>query len=112
MTPDRTKNPQSTELDASNIDLVAFAPKSYTLKNGLPVDVYFSNSLEITRLDVVFEAGKAYAETSLVAITAIALITEGTKKHSAKDIANFLNFRGINIEKNYFSLTVISKNSY
>lgn len=102
----RTRNPQPTELNTSDIDLSATTPKRHTLKNGIPVDVYFSDSLEITRLDVVFEAGKAFAENSLIAITAMALITEGTKRHSAREIADFLNFRGINIEKTIDALTV------
>lgn len=106
MTLDRTRNPQPTELNTSNIDLSALEPRRHTLKNGIPVDVYFSDSLEIMRLDVVFEAGKAYADTSLVAITAMALITEGTGHRSAKEIADFLNFRGINIEKTIDALTV------
>ena len=102
--PDRRQNPVSSQISAKDIDIEALRPSTHYLKNGIPLDVFTSNAVEIMRLDVVFEAGKAYTDNPLTAIAAMALVTEGTTEHTAKEIANFLNFRGITIERTLDSL--------
>lgn len=114
--PDRKQNPVKEQLSAKNIDIAALRPDTYTLKNGITIDVFHSKAIEIMRLDFVFESGKAYANNTLAAIAAMALVTEGTSKHTAQEIANFLNFRGITIERTIDSLntyfTIYLQNKY
>ena len=116
MSPNRTQNPVTSQLSAKDIEITALRPKKHTLRNGIPLDVFISDAVEITRLDIVFEAGKAYADNTLAAIAAMALVTEGTSKHTAQDIANFLSFRGITIERSIDSLntcfTIYLQNKY
>ena len=97
--PDRRQNPVSSQISAKDIDIEALRPTTHSLNNGIPLDVFNSDAVEIMRLDVVFEAGKAYTDNPLTAIAAMALVTEGTTEHTAKEIANFLNFRGIRKEQ-------------
>ena len=104
MSPIRTQNPVTSQLSAKDIDITALRPQKHTLRNGIPIDVFTSDAVEIMRLDIVFEAGKAYADNTLAAIAAMALVTEGTTKHTAQDFANFLSFRGITIERSLDSL--------
>lgn len=114
--PDRRQNPVSSQISAKGIDIEALRPATHSLKNGIPLDVFTSNAVEIMRMDLVFEAGKAYTDNPLTAIAAMALVTEGTTEHSAKEIANFLNFRGITIDRTLDSLntcfTIYLQNKY
>lgn len=104
MNPNRKENPVAAELNIDNFDISRMQPKQHTLKNGIQIDVFPSNAVEIMRLDFVFEAGKAYTDNPLAAIATMALITEGTTHHTAKEIADFLNFRGITVERSTDSL--------
>lgn len=116
MNIDRTKNPTVAQLSTKDIDITNLQPQTYRLDNGIQLDVFPSAAVEVMRLDFVFEAGKAYAENPLTAIAAMALITEGTARHSAKEIADFLNFRGITMERTLDGLntcfTIYLQNKY
>ncbi len=116
MNIDRTKNPTVAQLNTKNIDITNLQPQTHHLDNGIQLDVFPSAAVEIMRLDFVFEAGKAYAKNPLTAIAAMALITEGTTSHSAKEIADFLNFRGITMERTLDGLntcfTIYLQNKY
>ena len=113
---DRKQNPVSSQISSKEIDIDALRPFTHILRNGIQLDVFTSNAVEIMRLDFVFEAGKAYAYNPLTAIATMALVTEGTTKHTAQEIANFLNFRGITIERTLDSLntcfTIYLPNKY
>lgn len=97
---DRTINPdKDIQLRTSDIDRSKLEPRYYTMSNGRKITIFDSNSIDIIKVDFVFEAGKAYQAKKVVALLTNKLITEGTSKHTAKEIAEILDFRGIYIDK-------------
>lgn len=83
-----------------NIDIESLKPQTTTLSNGQTLFLFPDPSLEIIKLDFGFEAGSAYQERMLVSGFANSLISEGTRHHTADEIAEFLDFRGIALDKN------------
>ncbi len=75
-------------------------PHKYQMKNGCEVSYFPDSHINLLKLDFIFEAGSALQEKKFQATTAIQLIADGTKKFSAQQIAEFLDFRGIITEKN------------
>ncbi len=92
-------------LSPADIDRSGLAPQSYSMKNGQTIYYFVDNHIDLIRFDVVFEAGTALQRKRLQAAAAIQLISEGTCRHSAREIAEFLDFRGIILEKNNDSVT-------
>lgn len=82
-----------------NLDLNKLTPKVHALSNGNVVYGYPSETIDLVKLDFSFEAGSMYQPKLLCAAAASQLIGEGTKKHSALDIAEFMDFRGIVFDK-------------
>lgn len=82
------------DIDTSNL-----LPKDYRLSNGNVLHTFFSDSVELVKFDFSFEAGSVYQPKLLCAAATINLIGEGTAKHSAQEIAEFMDYRGIVIER-------------
>ena len=102
----RTINPNNDlKLNTTNIDRSNLLPQFHKMDNGNDIVCFNSQSVDIVKIDFVFEAGKAYQSHKLSAMIANKLITEGTSKHSAKEIAEILDYRGIYIDKNIDSTT-------
>ena len=58
---DRTINPdKDIQLRTSDIDRSKLEPRCYTMSNGRKITLFDSNSIDIIKVDFVFEAGKAY----------------------------------------------------
>lgn len=74
-------------------------PQYFTLSNGQPVALFPDPAMEIVRIDFTFDAGMVRQPKPLVAAAANSLFSEGTLRHSAEEIAEFLDFRGIILEK-------------
>lgn len=91
-------------------------PLRHFLPDGGIAHYFVDTHIDIVRLDFVFPAGTALQEKPLQASTAIRLITEGTVNHRARDIAEFMDFRGIVVEKSVdevsATLTVYSLRRY
>src|SRR5574344_179618 len=92
-------------LDANKIDCSGLEPEIFTLHNGQPLYLFPDHSLELVKLDFTFEAGAAYQSKKFVASAANRLFTEGTRHHTAQQIAEFFDFRGIVIQKNIDTVT-------
>ena len=90
------------------IDRSGLTPQTYTLSNGQTLHLFPDTALEIVKIDVTFEAGPYYQSKKLVAVTTNKLLTEGTLHHSAQEIAEFLDARGIIVETstNLFTASV------
>ena len=89
-----------TEMNPQDIDRSGLVPQIHHLRGGQPLYLFYDKHIDIVRLDLVFEAGTALQDKFLQAASAIQLITEGTPRHTAQQIAEFMDFRGIIIEKN------------
>lgn len=82
-----------------NIDTSCLLPQDYVMQNGNPIRCFFSDSVELVKVDFSFEAGSAYQDKMLLAATTTALVGEGTLRHSADEINEFMDFRGIVVER-------------
>lgn len=63
-------------------------------KKGVPFYYTKSTTDEVLRIEFVFDAGIVKQHQKLIAVTANALLTEGTHSRTAKDIADSLDFYG------------------
>lgn len=75
-------------------------PRFFKMRAGSDIRFFVDTHIEIIKIDFIFNAGTASQEKKLQASAAIRLLTEGTKHHSASEIAEFMDFRGIVVEKN------------
>ena len=98
-------NPISDTLHPRDISRQGLVPQRYTMHNGQPLYYFTDTHIDLVRFDIVFEAGTAIQHKKLQAMAAIHLITEGTAHHSARQIAEFLDYRGIVVEKSHDSVT-------
>jgi predicted Zn-dependent peptidase len=88
--PDRTKMPQPAGFEKLNIA----DPEKIVLNNGLPAYIIPGENQEITRLDLIFDAGTSFQDTKLQAAAVNNLLSEGTQSHTSVQIAEILDFHG------------------
>ncbi len=88
--PDRTKMPRPAGFEKLNIT----DPEKIILGNGLPVYIFRGDSQEVTRLDLVFNAGTSFQDIALQASAVNDLLKEGTRGHTSAQIAEILDFHG------------------
>ncbi len=74
------------------------AAETHTLKNGVKLYVLSSNEHEVVRFSFIFRAGSASQDVPFSASAAANLVSEGTAKHTAHEIAELLDFHGSNFE--------------
>lgn len=83
-----------------------------TLGNGIPLHLINAGTQEVARVSLVFEAGTCYQQQKLVASTALALMSEGTQRLTAAQVAENFDFLGSSyehhIDKDFALLTVHS----
>lgn len=70
------------------------SPKAIRLDNGIPVYYFNAGSQEVLRIEVLLKAGSRYQPAPLIALTVNSLLNEGTKKHSAAQIAETFEYYG------------------
>ncbi len=84
------------------------------LPNGTELLVVNDPNQEVFKLDLLYEAGSYYQPQPLVASAAINMLTEGTTRYSAAEIAEWFDYYGAyvdphsgfrQVELNLFSLT-------
>lgn len=80
-------------------DIATLQPQQLTLANGNTLNLFASDGIEMFKLDIAFEAGSAYQPQLLCAAAANQLVTEGSSRHTAQQLAEWLDFRGIVVEK-------------
>lgn len=69
-------------------------PRLLRLRNGLPVYILDKGTQEVTRLEVVYLAGRPFEARPLLARAATGLLKEGTRSRSAEDLSEFFDFYG------------------
>ncbi len=83
-----------------NFTLPSLEATKYVLDNGLKVYSFENDSMDIVRLEFYFENGGVKNQTQIYSsVAANSLISEGSSKHSAIEIANIIDFYGAFIEK-------------
>lgn len=92
------------------------APEKMVLGNGVPVYLIRDEEQEVTRLDVVFNAGNALQDQKLQANAVNKLISEGTQNHTALEIAGIIDFYGAYLDpfisKDKAGITLIALTKY
>ena len=84
-------------------------PRTYTLRNGIPVYAISMGTQEIVKVELVFYAGRPYESAPLVARATASLLKEGTIPYEAAAIAERLDFYGgtLNASTNMDTASVI-----
>lgn len=91
---DRTIAPEAKSIN--KVDLLH--PESRTLDNGVPFFQLIAGSQPVLRIEFIFDAGIRRQSKSLVASFANSMLTEGTSKRSAKEIADAFDYYGAFIQ--------------
>ncbi len=99
-----------------NIDHVEYQrPENYKLNGGPDLFVIKGGEQEVVKLDFAFKAGSWYSKSKLESLMAAAMISEGTSRLKATDIANTFDFYGAQFNShshydyNYISLFSLKK---
>lgn len=86
-----------------------------TLRNGVKIHTLASDDFEVLRVTFVFAAGSSVQQVPFSASAAANLLSEGTRSHTAQEIAERLDYYGsyfdINIDRDvvYISFCMLSK---
>ena len=87
-------------LKASDIDIRGLEPRTFTMPRGGRLELFHDDHIELVKIDFAFEAGTAYQDKKFQAVAALNLLVDGSENYSAQQIAEFIDYRGIIIEKN------------
>lgn len=79
--------------------LETLTPKTHTLPNGSTVHLFPNDNLELVKLDFTIEGGSAHQPAKSLAHAANTLFGEATQQHTAEEMAEFMDFRGIVAER-------------
>lgn len=74
-------------------------PQQHKLPNGNTLYYFPNSNLQLVKLDFTVEGGSGYQWVKSQAHAANQLFGEATAAHSAQEVAEFLDFRGITIER-------------
>lgn len=74
-------------------------PKTHLLPNGNSLYLFPSDALELVKLDITVEGGSCYQTKMCLAQAANQLFGEATLEHEAAWVAEFMDFRGITLER-------------
>ncbi|RIJ43161.1 M16 family metallopeptidase [Pontibacter oryzae] len=94
---DRTKAPETYEIDAVNIQIAEVTH----LSNGARLHAIKSETQPVIRLDFVFKAGKWFEAKKGASDLAARMLLEGSLNHTAKQIADKVAFYGASFENNH-----------
>lgn len=112
MQPDRLTPPALVAVDHVEYR----EAEKINLPNGLPVYVMNLGSQEILRLEFIFSAGTSCHPNPLVPSMANGLLQEGTRKHTAAEIADGIDrygaFLELDFDKDFASLTLYTLRRY
>lgn len=87
---DRTKTPRLQTVKK----LLITEPQKITLKNGIPVYFLDNVSQDVAYIKLVFDAGRWQEPQKLVARLTNRMLKEGTRSHSATELANTIEYYG------------------
>jgi len=106
MSINRNTAPAAKVIDKAEL----IKPVSKKLDNGIPFFELKTGSQPVLRLEFIFEAGTKYQSKKLQASFTNSMLTEGSEKLSAKEIADKLDFYGAFLqpetENDYANITL------
>lgn len=108
---DRTIQPAFGKIDEIELK----EPKVFHLSNGLAVFCIDEGAQDVLKVELVLPAGTATSNKVLVGSTTINLLKEGTKSHSAQELAEAVDFYGaylqseVTHEESYLALFTLNK---
>jgi len=92
----------------SKIDIIH--AQNYTLPNGIPVYYINAGTQDVIKIEAVFRAGSREQDVPLVAGSTNSMLEEGSKKHTAEEIASLLDYYGsfleTSVQQDYASVTI------
>ena len=77
----------------------SLVPHTHMLPNGNELCYFPNDALELVKLDITLEAGSRYQPLKSLAHVANRLVGEATVEHDEQQVAEFLDFRGIVVER-------------
>lgn len=87
-----------------------------TLSNGIEIVYLHDPNQEVFKIDVVVPAGGYYQPQPVVASTMLNMLNEGTRRHSAEEIAELFDYHGAYLDYNCgvhkSEINMISLNKY
>jgi zinc protease len=111
-TIDRTKQPEIKTID--KVDLLK--PEESRLDNGIPLYSFNAGTQDVVRIECVFNAGTCYQDRKLTAFSTVKMLKEGTKEHTAQDIAEIFDtcgaYIGTEAEKDYAFISLYTLNKH
>ncbi len=88
---DRTKQPPIFPIQNLHLPI----PKKHILQNGIPLyEVNIGGTQEITKIEIIFRAGRPKEQKPMVARTTARMLREGTQQFDAAEIAEQLDYYG------------------
>lgn len=84
-------------LNAPN--LAPLIPQTHAMPNGNTLYCFNNPSLELVKIDFTLESGSAYQTCMSQAHAANQLFAEATLSHTAQQVAEFIDFRGIVVDR-------------
>lgn len=112
MTLNRTLAPTFKTIDKIEIQKVQL----HQLNNGIKIFTLNCGSQELTRIEFLFKAGMFYQDEPLLASAANNLLETGTKKYTANELSDNIDFFGsffeCAVDQDFSSLVLFSLNKY
>ena len=90
----------------SDDDLKALVPQRVSLSNGNPLYLFHSNSVDILKLDFIFNAGGAYQPKMLCAGAVRDMLLEASERNPSQKVAEYI--AAICHPLNYSSKSILS----
>lgn len=91
-------------------------PRKITLPNNLPVFEISAGSQEVVKIEIAFNAGTAHHSNPIIPSIANAMLQEGTKRRTAREIAAAIDdygaFLDTDLDKDFSSVTLFTLNRY
>ncbi len=91
--PNRKKAPEIHQISSINIPVL----ETGCLKNGIRYNLLKGGSQELIYIELVFNAGTTYSNQTLIASTTNIMLVEGTRHHTAQQIADTFDFYGADL---------------
>jgi predicted Zn-dependent peptidase len=92
------------------------SPETIKLKNGIPVYLLKSGTMEVSRIDFIFDAGLWFESAPLQAALANAMLQEGNKQYSGAQLAEIFDFHGayiqFQVDQHYATISLVSVNKH
>lgn len=92
-------------LTPADIDRSGLTPCNYTTECGKTLHLFRDSHLDMVKIDFSFQAGSALQHKKLQASATLNMLVEGTRHHTAREIAEMFDSHGVIVEKNVDAVT-------